>query len=199
MHKIILGSGLYHSSSSAQHNNTILIISNDEIKEIIVIVKYLEDSGLLFNGVSEIIQNEAKEQRGVFLCMLLGTLGATLWANSLADKGINTAGEGTVRFGYSNKKGQNNNNKKTRSWKQNWFLMLPHPLTNFKIQKYYQNENGFNGVYSRDNLLKIKNEAYVINLDEDSDIGAHWIALYLQNNDVTYFDSFAVEHIPKEI
>ena len=69
MHKIILGSGLYHSSSSAQHNNTILIISNDEMKEIIEIIKSLEDSGLLFNEVSETIQNEAKEQRGVFLCM----------------------------------------------------------------------------------------------------------------------------------
>ena len=57
-----------------------------------------------------------------------------------------------------------------------------------------------NGVYSRDNLPnKIKDEAYVINLDEYYDIGTHWVALYVQNNDVTYFDSFGVEHIPKEI
>ena len=77
--------------------------------------------------------------------------------------------------------------------------MLPHPLTNFEIQKYYQNEPRFNGVYSRDNLPKIKDGAYVINLDEYSDIGTHWVALYVQNNNVTYFDSFGVEHIPKEI
>ena len=85
--------------------------------------------------------------------------------------------------------------------------MPPHPLTNFEIQKYYQNEPKFNGVYSRDNLSEIKNGAYVINLDEFSDIGTHWVALYLggaslknvNNNDVTYFDSFGVEHIPKEI
>ena len=77
--------------------------------------------------------------------------------------------------------------------------MLPHSLTNFEIQKYYQNELRFNGVYSRDNLPKIKDGAYVINLDEYSDIGTHWVALYVQNNDVTYFDSFGVEHIPKEI
>ena len=77
--------------------------------------------------------------------------------------------------------------------------MPPHPLTNFEIQKYYQNESRFNGVYSRDNLPKIKDGAYVINLDEYSDIGTHWIALYIQNNDVTYFDSFGVEHISKEI
>ena len=66
--------------------------------------------------------------------------------------------------------------------------------------KYYENESRFNGVYSRDNLPnKIRNGAYVINLDEYSDIGIHWVALYVKNNDVTYFDSFGVEHIPKEI
>ena len=63
-----------------------------------------------------------------------------------------------------------------------------HPLTNFEIPKYYQNEPRFNGVYSRYNLSV-----------EYSDIGTHWIALYVQNNDVTYFDSFGVEHISKEI
>ena len=73
-------------------------------------------------------------------------------------------------------------------------------MTNFEIQKYYQNEPRFNEVYSRDNLPnKIKDEAYVTNLDEYSDIGTHWVALYVSNNDVTYFDSFGVEHIPKEI
>ena len=77
--------------------------------------------------------------------------------------------------------------------------MPPHPLTNFEIQKYYQNEPGFNGVYFRDNLPKIKDGAYVINLNEHSDIGTHWIALFVLNNDGTYFDSFGVEHIRKEI
>ena len=65
--------------------------------------------------------------------------------------------------------------------------------------KYYKNESRFNGVYSRDNLSKIKDGAYVINLDEYSDIGTHWVALYVKDNDITYFDSFGVEHIPKEI
>ena len=81
--------------------------------------------------------------------------------------------------------------------------MRPHPLTNFKIQKYYQNEPRFNGVCSRDNLperssTEIKDGSYVINLDEYSDIGTHWVALYVQNN-VTYFDSFGIEHIPNKI
>ena len=68
--------------------------------------------------------------------------------------------------------------------------MLPHPLTNFEIQKCYQNESRFNGVYSRDNLSdEIKDGAYIINLDKYSDIGTHWVALYLSNDNVTYFDS----------
>ena len=98
MHKKILGSG----------HNTILIISNDEMEDIIKIVKALGDSGLLLEGVSEAIKNEAKEQRGGFLCMLLGTLGAGLLGNMLAGKRIVRAGyvsrrRGIVRAGYGSK------------------------------------------------------------------------------------------------
>ena len=72
--------------------------------------------------------------------------------------------------------------------------MLPQPLTN------YQNEPRFNGVYSRDNLQeKIKDGIYIINLDEYSDVGSHQIALYALSNNVTYFYSFGVERILKEI
>ena len=79
-------------------------------------------------------------------------------------------------------------------------MIPPHSLTNFEIQAYYQNERRFNGVYSRDNLQnKIKDGASVINLDKYSDIGTHWIALFVNNKTVTYFDSFRVEYIPKEI
>ena len=60
--------------------------------------------------------------------------------------------------------------------------MLPYPLTNFEIQKYYYNQPRFNGIYSRDNLPKVKDGPYVINLDEYSDIGTHCITLYVQNN-----------------
>ena len=74
--------------------------------------------------------------------------------------------------------------------------MPPHPLTNFKIQKY---EPKFNGVSSRNNLSKIKYGAYIINLDEYESIGSHWIALYVNAKNITYFDSFGVKHIPQEI
>ena len=78
-------------------------------------------------------------------------------------------------------------------------MIPPHPLTNFEIQKY-QNEARFNSIYYRDNLPdKIKYGAYKINLDEYSDIGTHWIALYVNSETITYFDSFGVEHICKEI
>ena len=68
----------------------------------------------------------------------------------------------------------------------------------FEIIKYYENEPRVDGVYSRDNLPnKIKYGAYVINLHEYSDISIHWVALYVKYDEVTYFDSFGVEHIPK--
>ena len=77
--------------------------------------------------------------------------------------------------------------------------MPSHPSTNFEIQKYYQKELRFNAVYSRNNLSKIKDWAYIINLDEYFDIWTHWIVLRVDNSNVTYFNSFGVGHIPREI
>ena len=73
------------------------------MKDILKIVKSLKDSGLLSEGVSETIKNEAKEQKGGFLSMLLGTLGASLLGNMLAGKGVISVGEGTARTGYGSK------------------------------------------------------------------------------------------------
>ena len=83
IHKKILGSG----------NMTTLIISNNEIEDIIKIVKSLEDSGLLLTGVTETVQNEIKEQKGGFFSMLLSTLGESLLGNLLTGKRINRAGK----------------------------------------------------------------------------------------------------------
>ena len=71
--------------------------------------------------------------------------------------------------------------------------MLPHPLTYFEIQKYYQNEPKSNGVYLRNNWSKIKDVAYIISLDEYESMLTHWIALYVNAKNVTYFDRFEVE------
>ena len=91
--------------------------------------------------------------------------------------------------------------KKGKVSKARESLLIPfHPLTNFEINEYYKNEPRFNGVYSRDHLPNnIKKGAYVINLDEYTDIGTHWVALYIKINEVIYFDSFGIEHIPKKI
>ena len=92
---------------------TTLIISNDEIEDIIKIVKSPEDSGLLLKGVTQTVQNEVKEQKRGFLSMILGTLSASLLGNLLTGKGINRAGkgiginragEGILRAGYRNNK-----------------------------------------------------------------------------------------------
>ena len=78
--------------------------------------------------------------------------------------------------------------------------MPPHPLTNFEIQRYYQNEPRFNVVFSRNDLPKtIKDGAYVIKLDEYANVGTHWIALFCNRTEIVYFDSFSVEHISEEI
>ena len=80
------------------------------------------------------------------------------------------------------------------------FVMLPNHLTNFEIKTYDQNEPGFNGVFSRDNLpKKIKDGACVINLDEYADVGTHWVPLFCNRSEIVYFDSFGVEHVPEEI
>ena len=77
--------------------------------------------------------------------------------------------------------------------------MPPCPLTNFEMQKYYQNEPKFYVIYSGNNLPKIKDGAYVINLDEFKLLETHWEVLYVNANNITYLDSFWVEHIPKVI
>ena len=79
------------------------------MEAVMKVVKSLEDSGLLLKGISETIQNEAKEQRGGFLSMFLGTLGPRLLGNMVADKGINRAGDETIRAGYGSKRSVNEN------------------------------------------------------------------------------------------
>ena len=142
-----------HGSGATKGAGVKLIIEQEDMNDIIKIIKALENSGILLKGVSKAIKNETNEQKGGFLSMLLGTLGASL-----------------------------------------------KNLTNIEINEYYANEPKFNGVYSRNNLPnKIKKGAYVINLDEYKNTGTHWVSLFVKTNKVIYFDSFGIEHIPKEI
>ena len=77
--------------------------------------------------------------------------------------------------------------------------MSPHPLANFEIQKYYQNEPKVNGVYSRNNLPKVKVGAYVTSLVNYKSIGTHWITLSVNSCNVTYFEDFGVEYIQEKL
>ena len=172
-----------------------LIIEQEDMNDIIKIIEALENSGILFKGVTKTIENETKEQRGEFLSMFLGTLGASLLGNLLTcRKGMMKAGDGIVKAGNGIVRAREGSKKKLNS-------VLPfHLLTNIEISEYYASESRFNGVYSRDNLPKItKKDAYVINLDEYKNTGTHWIALFVKTNEVIYFDSFGIEHTPKEI
>ena len=63
----------------------------------------------------------------------------------------------------------------------------------------FKNIKGFHGVFSRNNLTKIKNGAYIISLDHSKNTGTHWVFIFIKNNEVIYFDSFVVEYIPEEI
>ena len=183
-----------------------LIIEQEDMNDIMKIIEALENSGILLKGASKTIENETKEQRGGFLSMLLGTLGAILLGNLLTGgKGIMRAGEGSVA---SRAKGEGIVRAGEGSKKKLNSLLPFHPLTNIEINEYYKNEPKFNGVYSRNNLPnKIKKGAYVINLDEYENTGTYWVALFVKPKYTTessfsertvYFDSFGIEHIPKE-
>ena len=122
------------------------MISNEEMNDIMKMVQALVVSNILLKEVTKTIKNETKKQKIVFLSTLQGTLGASLLGNLLAGKVI-------VRAGSVKKKRERN--CENWHWKKRLgFLMLPHLLTNFEIQNYYQNETRFNGIFSRNNLLK---------------------------------------------
>ena len=175
-----------------------LIIEQEDMHDIIKIIEALENSGILLKGVTKTIENETKEQRAGFLSMLLGTLGASLLGNLLTGgKGIVRAGEGRVA---TRAKGKGIVRAGERSKKKLNLLLPFHPLTNIEISEYYKNEPRFNGIYSRNNLPnKIKRGAYVINLYEYENTGTHWVSLFVKPKYKVYFDSFGIEHIPKEI
>ena len=144
------------------------------------IVQALEDSSILLKGVTKTIKNEIKEQKGGFLSTLIGTLGASLLGILLTGKGTVRAGEGTIRAGCGS-----SIIKKA--------LIPPHPLTNIEIiTKMKQDLMVL--------ILEIiENGAYVVNLHVYQNIGTHWIALHCTDNEVIFFYSFGIEHIPLEI
>ena len=124
---------------------TALIISNEELEDIMKIVKSLEEYGFLIKGVSETIQNKAKEQKCGFLRILLGIFTSSILGNALVGKAVIRVGEGVIRAAQDL-----------------WFRLILQLIYQYHyLTKYYQNELQFDGVYSRNNLPKIKDETYI--------------------------------------
>ena len=123
-----------------------LIIEQEDMNDIIKIIEALENSSILLKVVTKTIENETKEQRGGFLSMLLGTLGASLLGNLLTGgKGMMRAGEEIVTASEESAASR----AKAEGAKKSLNSLLPfHPLTNIEINEYYKNEPRFNGVYS---------------------------------------------------
>ena len=119
---------------------TTLKFGNNELNDLMKIIKILEDHNILLKGITKTAQNEVKSQRGGFLSMLMGTLGASLLGDILS-RGL--LGKGIVRAGEGIKKSLMPGNFSPKN--------PPHPLTNFEIMDYFKNEPKFNGVYSRNN------------------------------------------------
>ena len=158
--------------------------SNKDLNDMTKFFIALEDSDVLMKRITETLKNDIKKGRALPLIpMLLGTLGASL----LTGRGLFRTGRGMYRSGNH---GQGIKKKLLASF---------NPLTNFEIQEYFKDEKRFNGVSSRNNLPKLKNDAYVINLDHSKNTGTHWVAAFVKEDEVIYFDSFGVEYIPKEI
>ena len=152
---VLIPLGLSAGMSAAMSRTT--AISNEEMEDTMKIVKSIEESGLMIKEISETIKNEAKEQKRRVSYNVIRNISCCYIRKC-------------INRNWSNKSRSN-------------FLMSLHPLTNFEIQKYYQNDPKFNGVYSRNSLSKIKDGVYIKNIDEHESVGTHWIALYV-NTDI---------------
>ena len=173
-----------------------IIFSNKDLNDMTEIVKVLEDSDVLMKGITKALKNDIKKGDALPLIpMSLGTLGASLLTGRglfragngnkcNCGQGIYRAGKGLFRTGPGIKKKS---------------LTPFHPLTNFEIQDFFNKEKRFNGVFSINNLPKLKKGAYAINLDHSKNTGTHWVVLFVKEDEVIYFDSFGVEQIPEEI
>ena len=145
--------------------------SNEDLSDMTKIVKALEDSDLLMNGVTKTPKNDIKKGGALSLIpMLLGTLGASL----LTGRGLFRAGSGNkcnCGQGMFRPGCQGRGTFRAEQGIKKKSLMPPHRLTNYEIIDYFKDEPRFNGVYSRNNLPKFKNGAYIINLDHSKNTG----------------------------
>ena len=152
-----------------------LFISNEDMNDIIKMIKSLEDSGVLIDGVTETLKTEIKKREGGFLGALLAPLIASLVQLVISSVVKDISGR-VVRAaggGYINKK-----------------ILVPlNPLSNIEITEYFNYEPRFHGVFSRNNLSIIKDGTYVMNLDDKKSKGTHRVLSFIDRNIAEYFDS----------
>ena len=155
------------------------------MNDIFKIIKSLEDSNVLIDGITDTVKHEIRKQEGRFLSALLAPFTASLVQPLISSvvKAINGRIMGRAETGYINKK----------------FLAPLHRLSNIGIANYFIYEPKFNGAFSRNNLPRIKNGAYIINLDDKKTKGALWVSLFINKNTAVYFDSLGTEYIPQEV
>ena len=155
------------------------------MNDIIKIIKSSEDSGVLIDGVTETVKDEVKNQEGGFLGALLAPLATSLVQPVISSVVKGISGRGVRRAG----RGYNGYN----------FLVLHHPINNIEITNYFNDESRFDNVFSRNNLPRIEDGAYVIILDVKNSKGTHWVSLFIDKNTAGYFEAFGIEYIPQEV
>ena len=164
----------------------ILFMLNKVMDDIIRIIKPLENSGVLIDWANKTVKHEIKKQEGILLGMLLRTSLASMLVHMLTGKGVMESGKGVMRAG----RGCNDMHQMDKK------ISIPlHPVSNIKVAKYFNYKLWFNGIYSRDILPRIKDGAYVINLDDKQSKRTHCVTLRINTNTAVYFDSFGTGYI----
>ena len=168
---------------------SILVIFTEDMGVIIKIIKLQENSGILFDGVSETVKHEIKWQEGGSLDMLIGTLEASKLGDMLTGKGVIRAKKCVARAG----RGYNNMDQMEKK------LVLRHPLINIEITSISTMNLALMAFFPRDKLPRMKDRAYVRNIDDKQSKRTHWVLLFIDRNTELYLDSFRIWYIPQEI
>ena len=158
-----------------------LFILNEDMNDIIKIIKSLENSGVLIGRVTETVNHEIKKQESGFVGALLEPLAASIVQPVISSVAKGISGEEQEDDIWIN------------------ILVLLRPLNSIEITTYFNYEPRFNGIFSKNNLPKIKDGVYVINFYDQKSKETHRISLFIDRNTAAYFDSFGIEYIPQEV
>ena len=160
-------------------------IWNEYMNDIIKIIKSLEDLAVLIIGVTETVKNEIKKQDGRIFGALLAPLATSVLEPVMFSVVKSISGRGVRRAG--------------RGYMDKSFLVSLHSLNRIDITNYLNYKPRFNEIFSRNNLPRLKDGAYVINIDGKQSKGTHWASLFIEKDTVVCCDSFGIEYIPQGV